>query len=77
MRATVGIFEGLLDDGHYLLGDFGVGDVIAFPFLKYAVFGVQAGDTDPFHAILAENLPLGPASPLRAWAERVDARPRG
>jgi glutathione S-transferase len=77
LRATVGIFEGLLDGRDYLLGEFGIADVIAFPFLKYAVFGVSEGDTDPFHRILAENLPLSPGSPLHAWAERVDARPRG
>ena len=77
LRATVGIFEGLLDGRDYLLGDFGIADVIAFPFLKYAVFGVQTGDADPFHQILVENLPLTPGSPLRAWAERVDAHPRG
>jgi glutathione S-transferase len=77
LRATVGIFEGLLDGRDYLLGEFGIADVIAFPFLKYAVFGVTEGDTDPFHRILAENLLLSPGSPLHAWAERVDARPRG
>jgi glutathione S-transferase len=77
LRATVGVFEGLLDGRDYLLGEFGIADVIAFPFLKYAVFGVQEGDTDAFHAILAENLPLGPGSPLSAWAARVDAHPRG
>ena len=77
LQATVAIFEGLLDGRDYLLGDFGIADVIAFPFLKYAVFGVQTGDADPFHQILVENLPLTPGSPLRAWAERVDAHPRG
>ena len=77
LQATVAIFEGLLDGRDYLLGEFGIADVIAFPFLKYAVFGVTEGDTDPFHRILAENLLLSPGSPLHAWAERVDARPRG
>jgi glutathione S-transferase len=77
MRATVGIFEGLLDGRDFMVGDFGIADVIAFPFLKYAVFGVQPGDADPFHRILVENLPLAPSSPLRSWAERVDALPRG
>ena len=77
MRATVGIFEGLLDGRDYLLGEFGIADVMAFPFLKYAVFGLADGDTDPFHRILVDNLPVGPGSPLRAWAERVDAHPRG
>jgi glutathione S-transferase len=77
MRSSVAIFEGLLDGRDYLFGGFGIGDVIAFPFLKYAVFGVSANDTDPFHTILADNLPLAAGSPLRAWAERVDAHPRG
>ena len=77
LQATVAIFEGLLDGRDYLLGEFGIADVIAFPFLKYAVFGVSEGDTDPFHRILAENLPLSPGSPLRAWAEHVHAHPRG
>jgi glutathione S-transferase len=77
IRASVELFEGLLDDRDYLFGAFGIADVVAFPFLKYAVFGASADDTDPFHAILVDNLPLAPGSPLRAWAERVDAHPRG
>ena len=77
MRASVGTFEGLLDGRDYLLGEFGLADVIAFPFLKYAVFGVPQSDTDPFHRILVEHMPLRPDSPLRAWAQRVDAHPRG
>ena len=77
LRASVELFEGLLGDRDYLFGAFGIADVIAFPFLKYAVFGAPAGDTDPFHAILVDNLPLAPGSPLRAWADRVDAHPRG
>jgi hypothetical protein len=52
-------------------------DVAAFPFLKYASLGPQAGDTDPFHLVLAEQTPLGPDSPLHAWVARIDALPRG
>ena len=48
----------------------------AFPFLKYPVFGLPAGDDERFHAILVEQQPLAGDSPLRAWAARVDARPR-
>jgi glutathione S-transferase len=77
MQASIAIFEGLLDGRDYLFGTFGIADVIAFPFLKYAVFGLPGGDDELFHRILVDNLPLGPGSPLRAWANRVDAHPRG
>jgi glutathione S-transferase len=77
MRASLDLFESLLDGRDYLYGEFGVADVIAFPFLKYAVFGVPEGDDERFHAILVEHQPLGDGYPgLRAWAARVDARPR-
>jgi glutathione S-transferase len=76
MRAAVPVFEQLLDGREYLLGEFGIADVTAFPFLKYAVFGLPEGDEERFHAILVEHQPLAGDSPLRAWAERVDARPR-
>jgi glutathione S-transferase len=76
MHASVDVFEGLLDGRDYLLGEFGIADVVAFPFLKYAVFGLPEGDDELFHRILAEHLPLRAGSPLRAWAERVDERPR-
>lgn len=77
MRASLDTFEALLDGRDYLFGDFGIADVIAFPFLKYAVLGVPWGDDDRFHAILVEHQPLGDGYPrLRAWVHRVDARPR-
>jgi glutathione S-transferase len=76
MRAALGIFEGLLAGREYLFGEFGLADVIAFPFLKYAVFGLPEGDDELFHRILVEQQPLRAGSPLRAWAERVDAHPR-
>jgi glutathione S-transferase len=76
MREWIPRFEALLDGRDYLFGDFGAADVTAFPFLKYAVFGLPEGDDERFHEILVEQQPLAPASPLRAWAERVDARPR-
>jgi glutathione S-transferase len=76
IRSSAAVFEDLLDGRDYLLGEFGIADVIAFPFLKYAVFGLPEGDDELFHRILVDNLPLRDGSPLRAWAERVDARPR-
>ena len=77
MRSSLQTFESLLDGRDFLLGDeLGIADVVAFPFLKYAVFGLPEGDDELFHRILVEHLPLRPGSPLHAWAERVDARPR-
>jgi glutathione S-transferase len=73
---SLAVFEGLLAGRDYLFGTFGIADVTAFPFLKYAVFGLEATDTDPFHRILVDNLPVADDSPLRAWAQRVDAHPR-
>jgi glutathione S-transferase len=77
MRRAVTTFEALLDGRDFLFGDFGLADVTAFPFLKHASLGLQPGDTDPFHAVLAERTPLLPDSRLRAWIARVDALPRG
>ena len=54
----------------------GAADVMAFPFLKYAVLGLPANDDDLFHRILVEHQPLAADSPVRAWVQRVDARPR-
>jgi glutathione S-transferase len=77
MRRAVGRFEALLDGRDFLFGDFGLADLTAFPFLKYASLGVKPGDTDSFHAVLVEYQPLLPESPLHAWVARVDALPRG
>ncbi len=76
MHRAIPVFERLLDGREYLFGEFGIADVTAFPFLKYAAFGLPEGDDERFHAILVEYQPLAENSPLRAWAERIDARPR-
>jgi glutathione S-transferase len=76
MRRSVALFEELLEDREYLFGEFGAADAIAFPFLKYPVFGLPPGDDECFHQILVEHQPLTAASPLRAWAVRVAAHPR-
>ena len=76
LRGWLEVFEGLLADGDFLLGPFGAADVCAFPFLKYAA-GRNPVDEEAFHRILEEHQPLGDDHPrLRAWIERVDARPR-
>jgi glutathione S-transferase len=76
MRRAVETFEALLDGRDFLFGEFGLADVTAFPFLKYASLGLQDDDTDTFHAVLVDHMPLDPGSPLHAWVARVDARPR-
>jgi len=76
MRESVAVFEDLLNGRDYLFGEFGIADVVAFPFLKYAAFGLPPGDEERFHAILVEHQPLAADSPLRAWAARVDEHPR-
>jgi len=76
MGRAVDLFEALLARRDFLFGDFGLADVTAFPFLKYASRGITPGDDDPFHAVLAEQTPLVPDSPLHAWVSRVEALPR-
>jgi glutathione S-transferase len=71
------LFEDLLDGRDYLLGEFGVADCIAYPFLKYAR-GLPPGDDELFHRILLENQPLGDAHPrIVSWLGKVDEHPRG
>jgi glutathione S-transferase len=76
MRDAIALFESLLDGRDYLYGHFGLADVTAFPFLKYAVLGLRPGDDDLFHRILVEHMPLASDSPLHGWARRVDLHPR-
>jgi glutathione S-transferase len=71
----VGLFEGLLEGRDYLLGEFSVADVIAFPFLKYAVDHTP-GDTDLFHQVLRDWMRVEDRPRLVAWIARVDALPR-
>jgi glutathione S-transferase len=77
MRAHVEIFEGLLAGRDYLFGEFGLADVVAFPFLKYAVLGTEPDDNEVFHHVLVDYQPLREGSPLHGWVRRVDAHPRG
>ena len=76
MRADVALFEALLDGRDYLLGEFGLADVTAFPFLKYASLGCAPDDDDRFHHVLVDYQQLRDDSPLHAWVARVDERPR-
>ena len=76
-RQWTGWIEDLLAAGPYLGGDeFGLADLCAFPFLKYAVVDPDPADTDRFHGVLAELLRGGDHPRLDAWARELDRRPR-
>jgi glutathione S-transferase len=77
MRASLDLFESLLDGRDHLFGeDFSAADCAAFPFLKYAKLRDPADD-ELFHRILEEHLRSGGAHPrLSAWIDRVNERPR-
>jgi len=76
ITGSLDVFEALLDGRDFLLGEFGVADCAAFPFLRFAAY-LEDGDPYVFHQVLAERLALG-ADHLRvaAWLERMEARPR-
>jgi glutathione S-transferase len=69
-------FEALLDGRDYLLGEtFGIGDVTAFPFLKYKTIWDE-GDPHLFHELLREWQPRDGHPRVNAWIARVNERPR-
>ena len=71
------LFEDLLGGRDYLFGDeLSAADVVAFPFLKYAVLW-EEGDEERFHEVLRDAQRLDGRYPrLEAWIHRVDALPR-
>jgi glutathione S-transferase len=75
ITAWLDVFESMLSERDYLFGEFGIADVIAFPFLKYAVDD-NADDDEPFHQILRDWLPIEGHPRVEAWIRRVDERPR-
>jgi glutathione S-transferase len=75
ITASLDVFESLLDGRDYLFGDFGIADVIAFPFLKYAVLWDE-GDEHEFHRVLQRWLPIDRHPRVEAWIRRVNAHPR-
>jgi glutathione S-transferase len=76
MRASLDLFEQLLDGRDHLFGDFSAADCAAFPFLKYGRLR-DRDDDEFFHRILEEHLRLDDAYPrLSAWIDRVNERPR-
>jgi maleylacetoacetate isomerase len=76
MRATLALFEGLLDGRDHLFGELSAADLAAYPFLKYSV-GRDPADDELFHRLLAEHLKLDGKYPrLRAWITRIGGLPQ-
>ena len=77
MADALTLFEDLLAGRDHLFGDeLSAADVVAFPFLKYAVLWDE-GDEERFHEILRDAQRLDGRYPrLEAWIHRVDALPR-
>jgi glutathione S-transferase len=76
LAASRDVFEGLLADRPYLLGDRpGIADVLAYPFLRYGR-GVSPGDDDLFHAVLAAHLAPSRHPRVNAWLDRCAALPQ-
>jgi glutathione S-transferase len=77
LRATLDVFEAMLDGRDHLMSDsFSAADCAAFPFLKYGLW-IEPSDDERFHHILAQNLALDDTHPrLDGWVRRVNAHPR-
>jgi glutathione S-transferase len=76
MRAYLDLFEDMLAGREHLMArDFGVADVCAFPFVKYAAVG-DPEDDEPFHRILRDHQRDRERPRLESWIRRVNRRPR-
>ena len=75
MRASLDLFEDMLDGRDHLFGDFSAADCAAFPFLKYATRR-DPDDDELFHRILDEHLHTHAHPRLSAWIDRVNERSR-
>ena len=75
LRASLDVFEALLDGREYLFGEFSVADCIAFPFLKFGLLW-EEGDPYVFHEVLRDQLRPDAHPRVAAWIRRVDERPR-
>lgn len=77
MRASLDLFDAMLGNGPFLWGDeLTAADCAAFPFLKYGLLGLEPEDTDSFHSVLVENLPVDRHPRLAEWVQRVDGMAR-
>jgi glutathione S-transferase len=77
VQERLGLFEGLLAGDDYLVaGRLTAADLVAYPFLKYAL-ARDPDDAELFHVILDDHQRLGETHPrLRRWIECIGALPR-
>jgi glutathione S-transferase len=75
VTGSLDVFESLLAGRDYLFGEFGVADITAYPFLKYAVLW-EEGDEHEFHRVLQRWLPIAGHPRVEAWIHRVREHPR-
>jgi glutathione S-transferase len=76
MRATLPLFESLLELRDHLFGELSAADLAAYPFLKYGESRDPADD-ELFHRLLADHLRLDGGYPrLSAWIARIAALPQ-
>jgi glutathione S-transferase len=75
ITAALDLFESLLDGRDFLFGEFGIADVTAFPFVKYAT-DKDPDDDSNFHQILRDWQPIEGRPRVEAWISRVDLMPR-
>ncbi|MDX6582561.1 MAG: hypothetical protein QOI10_1745 [Solirubrobacterales bacterium] len=75
MADNVQELERRLDPGPYLFGELGAADLVAYPFLKYAL-GRDPADTEAFHVILDEHQRVDEAPRVRDWIGRLATLPR-
>lgn len=78
MDEALDLFDSLLEARPWLFGGrVSAADLTVFPFVKQAALGVDDGDDERFHHVLAEFQSLDGRDRLREWIARVDALPRG
>lgn len=72
LQGRLSVFERLLEGRDYLLGERGVLDCVAHPYLRCAA--LDGAPQDLVRDVLAQTLSLSGAHPrLRAWIDRVSA----
>ena len=77
LQAWLDVFERLLTGREFLFGDeLSAADVIAWPFLRYAVF-CDPDDTETFHRVLVDAMQPDPQrhAAFLAWIERLRPLP--
>ena len=77
LQAWLDVFERLLTERDYLFGDeLSAADVIAWPFLRYAVF-CDPEDTETFHRVLVDCMQPDARrhAGFLAWVERLRSLP--